>query len=58
MYGHDKLDRNVFWQMEEARPGAGRRRFREREVKRSVATQRNAIRKRSFASRYKTPGIS
>ena len=25
LYGHDKLDKNIFWKMEEARPGAGRR---------------------------------
>ena len=42
MYGHDKLDRNTFRNMEEAKPGAGRRRFREKEVRRTKATQRKA----------------
>ena len=55
MYGHDKLDKKVFWKMEEARPGAGRRRFREKEVKRTIADQRKAIRKNSFASRVQDP---
>ena len=55
LYGHDKLDKNIFWKMEEARPGAGLRRFKEKEVRRTVATQRNAIGKKSFASRVQDP---
>ena len=57
MHGHviDKLDKNIFWKMEEARPGAGRRRFKEKELRRTVATQIKAIRKKSFASRVQDP---
>ena len=51
MYGYDKVEKSVFWKMEEARERAGRRRFREKEVTRTLATQRKEIRKRSFASR-------
>ena len=54
-YGHDKIDKEVFWKMEEARPGVGRRRFKEKEVKRTVATQRKVVRKTSFASRVQDP---
>ena len=55
MYGHDKIDKELFWKMEEARPGVGRRRFKEKEVRRTVATQRKAVRKTSFASRVQDP---
>ena len=55
MNGHDKLDKEVFWKMEEARPGIGRRRFKVKEVRRTIAHQRKAIRKRSFASRVQDP---
>ena len=51
MYGHDKIEKTVFWKMEQAREGAGRRRFQEKEVTRTLAAQRKEIRKRSFASR-------
>ena len=51
MYGHDKIEKSTFWRMEQAREGAGRRRFREKEVTRMIATQRKETRKRSFASR-------
>ena len=55
MYGYDKVDKSTFWKMEEAREGAGRRRFREKEVSRTVALQRKDIRKRTFASRTQDP---
>ena len=55
MNGHDKVDKKLFWKMEEPRPGAGRRRFRKQEVKRTIADQRKAIRKNSFASRVQDP---
>ena len=55
MYGHDKLDKTKFWKMEEAREGAGRRRFQEKEVRRTLATERKPIRKRSFATRVQDP---
>ena len=37
MNNNDKVNKDYFWTMEEARPGAGRRRFREKEVKRTIA---------------------
>ena len=57
MHGHvmDKLEKNIFWKLEEARPGVVRRRFKEKELRRTVATQRKAIRKKSFASRVQDP---
>ena len=51
IYGHDKIEKSTFWRMEQAREGAGRRRFREKEVTRTIATQRKETRKRSFVSR-------
>ena len=53
--GDDKLKKENFWKMEEARPGAGRRRFKEKEVKRTIATQRKDLRKKSFSSRIQDP---
>ena len=41
--------------MKEARPGVGRRRIKEKEVKRTVALERKAIRKTSFGSRVQDP---
>ena len=55
MNGDDKLDKKTFWILEEARQGAGRRRFKEKEIRRTVAGQRNDVRKRSFASRTQDP---
>ena len=55
MYGHDKLDKESFWKMEEARPTPGRRRFKEKEIRRTSGIQRKAIRKSSFASRVQDP---
>ena len=55
MYGHDKLDKETFWKMEEARPTIGRRRFKEKEVRRTVSLQKKAMRKNSFASRVQDP---
>jgi hypothetical protein len=51
MYGHDKIDKSTFWNMEGPREGVGRRRFREKEISRTLAVQRRDVRKRSFASR-------
>ena len=55
MNGDDKMETSSFWTMEEARNGAGRRRFKVKEIKRTVARQRKDIRKRSFASRVQDP---
>ena len=41
----DKIDKTVFWTMEEPRQGAGRRRFKEKEIRRNVAAQRKDVRK-------------
>ena len=53
--GDDKIDKEIFWKLEEARPGAGRRRFKEKEIRRTIAMQRKEIRKRSFGSRIQDP---
>ena len=53
--GNDKVDKKMFWTMEEAREGAGRRRFKEKEIRRTLAMQRKKIRKESFASRVQDP---
>ena len=55
MNGDDKVDKEYFWTLEQARPGVGRRRFREKEVKRTIAVQRKDLRKKSFASRVQDP---
>ena len=55
MNNNDKVNKDYFWTIEEARPGAGRRRFREKEVKRTIAVQRKELRKKSFASRVQDP---
>ena len=55
MYGHDKIDKSTFWKMEGPREGVGRRRFREKEISRTLAVQRRDVRKRSFASRVQDP---
>ena len=49
--GNDKVRKDVFWKLEEARPGAGRRRFKEKEIKRTISTQRKDVRKKSVGSR-------
>ena len=46
--GNDKVDKKTFWKKSEARVGAGRRRFKEKEIQRTVALQRKDIRKNSF----------
>ena len=51
MDGDDKLDKKTFWTMEGARQGAGRQRFKEKEIRRTVDVQRSDVRKRSFASK-------
>ena len=50
-----RFDQTTFWEMREARAGAGRRRFIGKDVSRTIAVQRKDIRKRSFASRVKDP---
>ena len=55
MNGYDKIEKTTFWKMAEAREGPGRRRFKEKEVCRTIAAQRKAIRKQSFASRVQDP---
>ena len=55
MNGDDKIDKKLFWTVEEAREGAGRRRFKEKEIKRTVAVQRKDLRKKSFSSRIQDP---
>ena len=55
MNGNDNIDKTIFWTMEEARQGAGRRRFKVKEIRRNIAGQRKEARKRSFASRVQDP---
>ena len=51
MNGSDKIDKKSFWTMEEKRQCVGRRRFKEKEIRRTVVDQKKDARKRSFASR-------
>ena len=53
--GDDKVKKETLWQMEEAREGAGRRRFREKEIRRTIALQQRDIRKTSFGSQIQDP---
>ena len=55
MYNHDKVDKTTFWNLAKAREGAGRRRFKEKEMSRTVSIQRKDIRKNSFGSRVQDP---
>ena len=55
MNKNDKIDKTVFWTMEEPREGAGRRRFKEKEIRRTLAGQRKEVRKKSFALRVQDP---
>ena len=55
MNGNDKVEKTTFWRMAEAREGPGRRRFREKEVCRTINSQRKPVRKKSFASRVQDP---
>ena len=55
MNGDDVIDKETFWTLEGAREGAGRRRFKEKEIRRTVAFQRKDLRKNSFASRTQDP---
>ena len=57
MNGNNKIDKTMFWTMEEARQGDGRRRFKEKEIRRNVAGHWKDVRKKSFASRVKDPSI-
>ena len=53
--GDDKVEKETFWKMAEARPGLGRRRFKVKEIQRTVAVQRRDVRKKSFSSRVQDP---
>ena len=53
--GDDKIKKEIFWTLEKAREGAGRRRFKHNEIKRTVATQKKDVRKKSFGSRIQDP---
>ena len=53
--GNDKVEKETFWKMAEARAGAGRRRFKAKEIERTVAVQQKGIRKNSFSSRVQDP---
>ena len=53
--GDNKLKKDTFWKMAEARAGPGRRRFKEKEIQRTVAKQKKDVRKNSFASRIQDP---
>ena len=55
MNGHDKVERATFWKMAEARAGPGRRRFCEKEIVRTVAAHKKAVKKRSFSARVQDP---
>ena len=55
MNGQDKIEKANFWTIEEATEGAGRRRFKTKEIRRTVANQRKDARKNSFASRVQDP---
>ena len=55
MNGFDKIEKTTFWKMSEAREGPGRRRFKEKEVCRTIAAQKKPFRKVSFASRTQDP---
>ena len=55
MNGNDKVEKMTFRRMAEAREGPGRRRFREKEVCRTINSQRKPVRKKSFASRVQDP---
>ena len=53
--GDDKIKKETFRQMEEARQGVGRRKFKKKEIQRTVAVQCRDIRKTSFATRIQDP---
>ena len=55
MNGHNKVEKTTFWKMTEAREGPDRRRFREKEICRTVASHKKAVRKSSFAVRVQDP---
>ena len=57
MNGYDKLEKQIFWKMEEARDGMGRRRIKEKEIRRALAAQKKTTRKNSFASQVQDPWI-
>ena len=44
----DKVRKETFLKLKEARPGAGRRCFKEKEIKRTISTQRKDLRKKGF----------
>ena len=51
----EKVEMEIFWELEEAQAGAGRRHFKVKEIKRTSALQLKNVRKISFASRIKDP---
>ena len=53
--GNNKVDEKLLWTREVAKEGAERRRFKEKEVRRTIAMQRKKIRKKSFGSRGQDP---
>ena len=53
--GDDKVKKETFWELEEARAGAGRRRFKVKEIKRTLALQSKNVRKTCFGSRIQDP---
>ena len=53
--GNNKVDEKNFRTREVAREGAGRRRFKEKEIRRTLVTQRKETREKSFASRVQDP---
>ena len=55
MNGDNKLNNKTFCILEEARQGAGRRRFKEKDIRRTVAGQCKDVRKRISASRTQDP---
>ena len=53
--GDDRIDKETFWKLEDAREGAGRKRFRVKKINRTVAVQRKNARKTSLSSGIQDP---
>ena len=58
MNGNDKIDKTIFWKMAEAREGPGRRRFKEKDVCRTIAAQKKLLRKRALLLECRTHGTN
>ena len=54
--GDDNVKKETFWQLEEPREGAGRRRFKEKEIKRTIRTQRKDKGRKVLGPGYRTLG--